>query len=258
MREAVSSILKVGLINSGMFDTLELNTDVRAVHLVGDNNVGKTSLIELIQFLYFPNLTEMHFSKSLTETMGFYFRREGSYVLFEVRTVRGTRRSLGVYGTGTAESRQVFAFDGAFDLADFLDDSQHVLPLERVALRLAGRRLHLYPRVEDHERGLIGEHSSDQGNVHLFDLPRTNFRLLRRLLQNLLRLERLTARDIRQFLNALVESTGAKTRIDIARDFERKYADTRIIRDRINSLLRLKPLIDQWIGASERYARAEA
>lgn len=258
MREAVSSILKLGLINSGMFDTLELNTDVRAVHLVGDNNVGKTSLIELIQFLYFPDLREMHFSKSLPETLAFYFRREGSYALFTIRTVRGTQRTLGVYGTGTADSRQVFAFDGAFALADFLDEQRHVLPPQRVGVRLADRRFYLYPRAEDHERGLVGEQSEDQANVHLFDLGRGNFRLLRRLLQNLLRLERLTARDIRLFLNALVESTGAKTRIDVARDFDRKYAETRSIRERINSLLRLKPLIDQWTAAAERFEQATA
>jgi len=258
MREVVSSILKIGLINSGMFDTLELNTDVRAVHLVGDNNVGKTSLIELIQFLYFPDLREMHFSKGLTESMAFYFRREGSYVLFTVRTVRGTQRTLGIYGVGTADSRQVFAFDGPFDLADFLDDQQHVLPPGRLGVRLADRRFHLHMRPEDHESGLIGEKSEDQANVQLFDLTRGNFRLLRRLLQNLLRLERLTARDIRQFFNVLVESTGAKTRIDVARDFDRKYAETRTIRDRINSLRRLKPLIDQWIAATERSERALA
>ena len=51
MREAVSSILKVGLINSGMFDTLELTTDVRAVHPVGYNNAGKPRLLELIHFI---------------------------------------------------------------------------------------------------------------------------------------------------------------------------------------------------------------
>ncbi|NCC31554.1 MAG: hypothetical protein EOM24_05945, partial [Chloroflexia bacterium] len=256
MREMVSSILKLGLINSGMFDTLELNTDVRAVHLVGDNNVGKTSLIELIQFLYFPDLREMHFSKSLSETLAFYFRREGSYILFTVRTVRGTQRTLGVYGTGTADSRQVFAFDGAFHLVDFLDEQRHVLPPQRVGVRLADRRFYLYQRAEDHERGLVGEQNEDQANVHLFDLGRGNFRLLRRLLQNLLRLERLTARDIRLFLNALVESTGAKTRIDVARDFDRKYTEARNIRDRINSLLRLKPLIDQWTAAVERRDQA--
>ncbi|MEI6180138.1 MAG: hypothetical protein WCP31_05255, partial [Chloroflexales bacterium] len=258
MREVVSSILKIGLINSGMFDTLELNTDVRAIHLVGDNNVGKTSLIELIQFLYFPNLREMHFSKSTPESLAFYFRREGSYILFTVRTVRGLQRTLGIYGTGTADSRQVFAFDGPFNLADFLDEQQHVLPPQQLGIRLAERRFHLLMRVEDHERGLIGEQSEDQANVQLFDLPRGNFRLLQQLLQNLLRLERLTDRDIRQFFKALVESTGAKTRIDVAHDFDRKYAETRTIRDRINSLQRLKPLIDQWTAAAERYERAVA
>lgn len=54
MPDYTSSIRRIGLINSGMFDTLNLNFDVEAVHLVGANNVGKTSLIALIQFLFFP------------------------------------------------------------------------------------------------------------------------------------------------------------------------------------------------------------
>lgn len=255
MREAISRILRIGLVNSGMFDSLVLNTDVRAVHLVGDNNVGKTSLIELIQFLYFPSVSDMRFSKSTPETLSFYFRPEGSYLLFEVRTVHGRQRTLGIFGTGTADSRTVFVFDGSFELGDFLDEQQRVVSLQQAGQRLASRRLYIYQRVEDHERGLNGEHSDDRANIQLFDLPKGNFRLLRRLLQNLLRLERLTSREIRQFFNALVESAGAKTRIDIARDFERKYTDIKAIRERIAALNRLKPLIEQWTAARDRLER---
>ena len=258
MREVVSRIQRIGLVNSGMFDMLDLNTDVRAIHLVGDNNVGKTSLIELIQFLYFPQLSEMHFSKTLPETMSFYFRPEGSYLLFEVRTLRGTQRTLGIFGTGTADSRQVFVFDGQYTLSDFLDTQQHVLGFQQVGQRLASRRFHIYPRVEDHERALVGEHSDDRANVQLFDLPRGNFRHLRKLLQNLLRLERLTSRDIRLFLNTLVESSGAKTRIDLARDFDRKYGEIKAIRDRIANLNRLRPLIEDWARAAQRLEQARA
>ena len=252
MREVVSSILKLGLVNSGMFDTLELATDVRAVHLVGDNNVGKTSLIECMQFLFFPDLRDMHFSKGLSETLAFYFRREGSYIVFSVRTVRGTIRTLAIYGTGTADSRQVMVFDGVFDLATLLDDQQHVRPPQQLGVALADRRFHLFRRVEEHEQALVGEHSVDQANIQLFDLTRGNARLLRQLLQNLLRLERLSVRDIRQFLNALVLSTGAKVRIDVAQDFDRKYAETRAIRNRIAQLTQLQPLLVAWTAARTR------
>jgi predicted ATP-binding protein involved in virulence len=77
MSHYISSIRKIGIINSGMFDTLNLNFDVAAVHLVGANNVGKTSLIALIQFLFFPSINEMTFIKSTGESMNFYFRPEG-------------------------------------------------------------------------------------------------------------------------------------------------------------------------------------
>ena len=50
--ERLSRILRIGCVNSGLFDSLDINADVAAIHLVGDNNTGKTSIIQLLQFLY--------------------------------------------------------------------------------------------------------------------------------------------------------------------------------------------------------------
>lgn len=257
MHEMSSGILKIGVVNSGMFDTLELNTDVPAVHLVGDNNVGKTSLIELIQFLYFFDLRDMRFSKSLSESLRFYFRPEGSYLLFTVRTITKRVRTIGVYGTGTADSRQVFVFDGPFVLSEFLDDERKVLPLQRVGVRFADRRWYLYTRAEDYGRALIGDCKDDAANVQLFDFDQESFRLLRRLLQQLLRLDRLSASNIREALMALVENEGVKTRIDVAREFTQRYQRVRAIRTRIADVRRLQPLVERWTEACQRQATAQ-
>jgi DNA repair exonuclease SbcCD ATPase subunit len=244
--ELRSSILRIGLVNSGMFDLLDLNLDVRAIHYIAGNNVGKTSLIELIQFLYFHNLSEMTFSKSTPETQQFYFRREGSYILFEVRTVKRLVRTIGIYGEGTSDSRKIFVFDGSFALADFMDEKQVVQPLKKVQVKLFARNFATFQRNEDYERALIGTHSEGKLNVQLFELKLKEFRLLRRLLQGLLRLDKLTAREAQAFLISIVEAENVATSINLAIAFESRYNDIQKMRFQLDDLRHLKPIIEKW------------
>ena len=246
MSDLSSRILRVGLINSGVFDLLALNFDVPAIHLVGQNNVGKTSLISLIQFLYFHDTREMTFPKSVPESLAFYFRREGSYILFEVRTLAGLQRTVGIYGEGTADSRRIFVFDGRFNPADFLDDNDCVLPLKKAQGRLYDRKVRFYKRFEDYERALLGQHTDAAANVQMFDLNVTNYRLLRKLLQGLLRLDRLTAGDIQQFIISNVETGAVQTKIDIAQTFGQRYQEIRQLQKQLTDLRILAPVIKQW------------
>lgn len=257
MHNVTSRILRIGVVNSGMFDLLELNTDVRALHLVGENNVGKTSLIELTQFLYFHQLPDMTFSKPLSQTLAFYFRREGSYLLFEVRTLRGTRRTVGIYGTGTAHSREIFVFDGGFELDEFLDAQRCPLPLDKARVRFFDRHFYLFDKAEHYEKALLGQHTNADANVQLFDLSMTNFRLLRQLLQGLLRLERLTAADVQSFLIKVVETGAVKTSINISQDFERKHRDIKDIQNKLAELRQLEPVIRLWQSFKGELTRVE-
>ena len=223
MATYTSSILKIGLINSGMFETLSLNFDVKAVHLVGANNVGKTSLISLIQFLFFPHIKEMTFIKSSGESMSFYFRPEGSYMLFEVRTITGNIRTVGIYGTGESDSRINFAFNGHFDLKDFLSDENIPIPLQDVQVRFFDRDFVRFDTFEHYEEALLGQHTSGKYNVPMFDLSKTNYRLLRRLMQGLLRLDRIDSADVQRLIIQIVEKSAIKTSFSLSQDFERKY-----------------------------------
>ncbi len=251
MNDYTSRILRIGIINSGMFDLLELNMDVKAIHLVGQNNVGKTSLISLIQFLYFHAVPEMTFPKSNPESLIFYFPREGGYILFEVRTVSGLTRTVGIYGEGKSESRKIFVFNGSFALTDFLDETNCVLPLKQAQPNLLQQDLRIFRRFEDYEKALLGQHSEGSYNVQLFDLSTKNYRLLRTLLRGLLRLDKLTSRDIKQFVIKIIETGAVKTRINIAHDYERKHADINKIRRQLLELKRLEPIIVKWQSLNE-------
>ena len=246
MSEYTASIRKIGLINSGMFDTLALNFDVRAVHLVGANNVGKTSLIALIQFLFFPTLSEMTFVKSPAESLGFYFRPEGSYLLFEVRTLTGSIRTVGIFGTGEADSRVNFVFNGSFDIDTFLTEEKTPLPLKDLQASLFDRDFARFDRFERYEEALLGLHTRGEYNVPLFDLSKTNFRLLRRLMQGLLRLDRIDAADVQQFLIRIVEKGAVRTRFNLLQDFEQKYRHINGLRIELRELEALKPVVARY------------
>ena len=246
MSDYTASIRRIGLINSGMFDTLTLNFDVRAVHLVGANNVGKTSLIALIQFLFFPTLGEMTFVKSAAESLSFYFRPEGSYLLFEVRTITGSIRTVGIFGTGEADARVNFVFNGSFDLDDFLTEEKTPLPLQDLQAELFDRDFARFDRFERYEEALLGLHTRGEYNVPLFDLSKTNFRLLRRLMQGLLRLDRIDAADVQQFLIRIVEKGAVRTRFNLLQDFEQKYRHINSLRIELRELEALKPVVARY------------
>jgi hypothetical protein len=246
MATYTSSILKIGLINSGMFDTLSLNFDVKAVHLVGANNVGKTSLISLIQFLFFPHIKEMTFIKSSGESMNFYFRPEGSYMLFEVRTITGSIRTVGIYGTGESDSRINFAFNGPFDLNDFLSDDKIPIQLKDVQSRFFDRDFVRFDTFERYEEALLGQHTSGKYNVPMFNLSKTNYRLLRKLMQGLLRLDRIDSGDVQGLIIQIVEKGAIKTSFNLAQDFEQKYRHINRLRIELQDIESLKPVMERY------------
>ena len=257
MSDYTASIRQIGMINSGMFDTLSLNFDVKAVHLVGANNVGKTSLIAVIQFLFFPNFNEMTFIKSSGESMGFYFRPEGSYILFEVRTITGNIRTVGIYGTGESDGRVNFVFNGGFDLKEFLSKESTPRSLQEVQAAFFSRDFRRFDRFQHYEEALLGLHTRGEYNVPMFDLSKTNFRLLRKLMQGLLRLDRIDAAEVQDLLVRIVERGAVKTRFNLLQDFEQKYRHINQLRIELRELEALKPVVARYQRIRDRIAETE-
>ena len=78
---------RIVALHCGKFDYAEIEIDT-PVHLIGPNNVGKTSLISLLQFLYLDDQRQMQFSRDMPETRRYYFPEKYSYALFECLTLR--------------------------------------------------------------------------------------------------------------------------------------------------------------------------
>src|SRR5688500_15508065 len=90
--------VRLVLIRSGGYSYAEVDIH-RPIHLVAENNVGKTTLIAALQFLYIDDFGEMHFSHDSRETRQHYFPHSDSVILFECMTPTGLC-VYGVHGLG--------------------------------------------------------------------------------------------------------------------------------------------------------------
>jgi len=82
-------VTRLVMINSGTVDYIELNLAV-PLHLNAVNNIGKTSTINTLQFLYIDYMDDMSFPADNPATVDFYFRNGYSYLIFECVTRTGT------------------------------------------------------------------------------------------------------------------------------------------------------------------------
>ncbi|PSR11133.1 MAG: hypothetical protein C7N36_18095 [Bacteroidetes bacterium] len=97
------------LINSCTYDLAELDfTEGHSMQLVGGNNVGKSSLIYALNFLFLVNRKLMSFSGGRPadkNTMAYYFKEpERSFIVFEIKK-KGRRYCIVVYRDGNGDSR---------------------------------------------------------------------------------------------------------------------------------------------------------
>lgn len=120
------------LLRAGKYDYGEVEL-INPLHLVGPNNIGKTSLIAVLQFFYIDDQRSMHFSREMAETRKYYFPDQNSYILFECLTPGGYH-VVGVQGLGPIRSYefQRFAYQGQYDPDDYLDEDRRIRSSEEV------------------------------------------------------------------------------------------------------------------------------
>ena len=81
-------LTKIVLLNSGNYSKASLSLDVDSLQLVGPNNVGKSSIINALNFLFIIDGNKMQFSgdRSFATSIHYYFPTHNkSFILFQVR-----------------------------------------------------------------------------------------------------------------------------------------------------------------------------
>ena len=115
------------LLRAGKYDYGEVEL-INPLHLVGPNNIGKTSLIAVLQFLYIDDQRVMHFSREMARDQEILFPRSEQLPPVRVSDARPDTRWLGVQGLGPIRGYEFrrFAYQGQYDPDDYLDADRRI------------------------------------------------------------------------------------------------------------------------------------
>jgi len=267
--------IRLVLIRVGKFDYAEVNLE-RPLHLIGPNNVGKTTLIDTLQFLYIDDLKKMHFSFPLEETLRYYFPDQYSYVLFECLTPTGIM-VMGIQGLGPIKQYQIqrFAYHGGFEPEDFYE-YQVVREPDDIAAKLVARE---YTKLEPkHLRAALTGSGENKG-IHLGLVPlrrQDDYSHFRSIFRNLLRLTHIRNDELKELLVETCPVQLQQVRIDLSQGYpeqlqtiqklSRELKALKEIESQAKQLLekaverdKLRALIpDLWLALNTAYGREES
>lgn len=229
------------LLRSGKYDYGEIEL-INPLHLIGPNNVGKTSLIAVLQLLYIDDQRSMHFSREMSETRKYYFPDQNSYILFECLTQTGYQ-VVGVQGLGPIRGYefQRFTYQGMYDSADYLDEARCIRPSDEIRAHLAARDFRLLePR---HLRAALTGLGENKG-VNLGLVPirqRDHYERFRAVFGNLLRLAHLRQNELKEFLLEIHQGEFQQRAIDLEMGYSSQYS--KVCRE-ARELLELRTIAD--------------
>jgi len=219
--------IKIVLIQAGKYDYAEVDLD-GTLQIVGGNNVGKTTLINTLPFLYVDDRSKMSFGRySLDETLEYYFRNQYSYVLFECRTLRG-QAVIGWRGSSkpSGGDPQRFCYLGPYRREDFFTEKGRVREPRDVSASLSLHELQFTPKPQQHREILLagaGEPGAGFGIVSLKDNDK--FHHFRETLKNLLMLKDISQEQMRDSLLMLAdiptEQPALEKRVVLGEDHDR-------------------------------------
>ncbi len=228
---------KIILINAGKYDYAEVSLD-GAIQIVGDNNWGKTTLINTLQFLYFDERAKFGLGTyTPDETLEYYFPAEHSYVLFECRTLRG-QVVIGWRGASktSAADPERFLYLGPFRHKDFFDENSRVRKPREISALLAAREFQLLAKPADHRAVLLssaGQRHDGLGIVALNNGER--YSDFRETFRNLLNLTHIKQEQMRERLLMLAGLPTDYVAIDARRVLGEDYDDLMGERDTLKA-----------------------
>lgn len=257
-RPGVKSIV---LLNSGRFDDAQIELDT-CVNLVGANNVGKTSAVTPLQFLYVGALNEMSFGgKSMEETRRYFFPHANSYIIFECLSAEtGAYVCVGVRGLGAVRGHEFerFAYPGRYERAHYVDDQQQMRDADETkALIMAASGMYrVLDKASDMTALLCGQYEDRVLNLSFVPLKDAGSRaMFSRLFKNLLFLRAMSQTDLKDTLVEVYRRSLTQPVVTLRKSNEEQIRRLQAQHEQIRLFRSAAPAIKAAAGHAETMRR---
>lgn len=218
------------LLGSAGYSRAELPLD-GAVSLVAPNNIGKTSLINALQFLLIIHRRRMDFgAHDVDASRRFYFPNNSAYVMLEVSLPETGTVVLGCVGKGVSFDYEYFAYAGPLKVEEFCLPNGQLVAQPQLISHLAnhGRRVFSYNSSEFADMIYGGRHSKANGQQKfcVFRLENaSDASVFQRVLTRTLRLDKLTSREVKDYLLQIFKRDLPDASIDFKAEWDKAFAD---------------------------------
>lgn len=238
------------LLGSAGYSRAELPLD-GSVSLVAPNNIGKTSLINALQFLLIIHRRRMDFgAHDVDASRRFYFPNNNAYVMLEVSLPETGTVVLGCVGKGVSFDYEYFAYAGPLKVEEFCLPNGQLVAQPQLINHLAnhGRRVFAYNSSDFADMIYGGRRSKSNGQQDfcVFRLEHANdASVFQRVLTRTLRLDKLTSREVKDYLLQIFKRDLPDASIDFKAEWDKAFADLNAERAQYLAAVALKDPLDQ-------------
>ena len=270
------------LLGSAGYQRAELPLD-DSVSLIGPNNIGKTSLINALQFLLIVDKRRMDFgAHDLDTSRRFYFPNNSAYILLEATVPDSGTMVLGCVGKGVSHDYEYFAYRGQLNVDDFRLPDGMLVGQTQLEAHLANKEklVFSYTSSEFAERlyGRSRQRTGDEPDFTVFRLEHaSDASVFQRVLTRTLKLDKLRSAEVKDYLLRIFHRDLPDATIDFRQEWDKAFAEVNTERaqyqaavnqsERIGQLEKLheerlnlrgklivyKPLIEQRLGEWQHY-----
>lgn len=164
---ALSGVNRFVIIGGQIHSYVDILLDT--TELCGDNGKGKTSTMNVLQFLYIANERQWSLGKhTLNASKDFYFPPSNvafAATVFEVRTPTGTRLVIVRRPNGLLSVLRYYVAIGSYDRTDFVNEHHQPRKWDEVKLRL-GERGKIWDITDQHQLCLTGRAPARDGGTN--------------------------------------------------------------------------------------------
>lgn len=265
------------LLGSAGYLRAELPLD-DSVSLVAPNNIGKTSLINALQFLLIIDRRRMDFgAHDVEKSRRFYFPNNSAYILLEVSLPEVGSMVLGCVGKGVSYDYEYFSYSGSLEIDEYCLSNGNLVSQHELVKHLAefGRRVSRYSSSSEFADKVYGRRSSKSSIGDEFCLFRlensSDAAVYQSVLTRTLRLDKLKSSEVKDYLlkifrrdmpdagldfkaiwdDAFVELNAEREQLHAAQKQVKELEHLEELHDKRlllrGKILHWKPLIDQGI-----------